>query len=109
MVEVKATSSDNMVRFCVAHERSLTVEEIDVATAIECGFTQEHIAAEGADGTKLKMDSGAGCGSKWVQVIIEKPDEKPRYFRMDMAAVLTDIAMMANETERVISNDGRAD
>jgi len=73
------------------HAIELSFDEIDVSTSIECGFYVDHITARNGE-TEIKLNSGAGCGSRWISGSIK--DEKTgatRYFRLDASKMLTAI------------------
>lgn len=96
--ETKDLSADK--RFQVPHELTIQVEEIDIYTAIECGFKMVHIEGHCEEtGVKLRMDTGAGCGSPWIQVTVEKPDEEGRHYRINAAGILQAVGELAINTE----------
>ncbi len=67
----------------------LPVEEVTCMGAIECGFHTGCLSgtSEG-DGVRISLDSGAGLGSPWLQVKIEREGFETRYFRSNMSDFL---------------------
>jgi len=95
----KIEVQNKLERFQILHEIKVKIEEIDIATAIECGFHIDHVTGTAEDGTTLKMTSGAGCGNRWIQATIEKPNEETVHFRIDTFEMLCEIAKQLGHAE----------
>lgn len=61
-----------------------------VENTIPCGFRVnwfdgEHDLEDGSGRIEYNVDSGAGCGSRWLTLVIKMPDGTYRYECADMA------------------------
>jgi hypothetical protein len=96
-IKSKAAPLARDERFTRLVEVHVTPEEIDVATAIECGFKTEMFTWTDTreDGTKIEGNACAGVGSTWLSFTIGG-----RYFRFDVAELATQLHQHVVDTRK---------
>lgn len=97
-LQVKADDGGATERFTKELHTDLKFEEIDVMTAIECGFKQTWLDGSGGGYDSIVLTSGAGCGSPWGQLSLEK-DGETRHFRFNAQELLESMIRSVVESD----------
>lgn len=81
-----ATSDSNYKSINRTFIIPLEVEEIDPLQQLSCGLHQEHLSGGNSE-VKVTMNSGAGCGSRWIFGSYKK-GKSERCYRVDAEQLL---------------------
>lgn len=105
-ITVRAASNPPTERFVVPTPLAVELEEIDLLTAIECGFRVSWLEGKVGDRITVELCAGAGCGSPWLTVDVKTGDDDRRAFRIDARKIVEAVLEHATATRPV---EGRGD